>query len=111
MTLQPRDWTIIPEQTAQITRAAFPKGNIYMMMRDELGMLYSDSDFVTLFRADCGQPALSPGQLALVTVMQFAEGLSEAPSGAAALTANGRCGASTLGLEVCFRSRVNRPRL
>jgi transposase len=77
MTLQPRDWTIIPEQTAQITRAAFPKGNIYMMMRDELGVLYSDSDFVTLFRADCGQPALSPGQLALVTVMQFAEGLSD----------------------------------
>jgi hypothetical protein len=36
MTLQPRDWTIIPEQTAQIARAAFPKGNIYMMMRDEL---------------------------------------------------------------------------
>jgi transposase len=52
MTLQPRDWTIIPEQTAQIARAAFPKGNIYMMMRDELGVLYSDSDFVTLFRAD-----------------------------------------------------------
>jgi transposase len=77
MTLQPRDWTIIPEQTAQITRAAFPKGNIYMKMRDELGVLYADSDFVTLFRADCGQPAISPGQLALVTVMQFAEGLSD----------------------------------
>ncbi len=77
MTLQPRDWTIIPEQTAQIARAAFPKGNIYMKMRDELGVLYADSDFVTLFRADCGQPAISPGQLALVTVMQFAEGLSD----------------------------------
>lgn len=77
MTLQPRDWTSIPEQTAQIARAAFPKGNIYMRMRDELGMLYEDSDFVTLYRADCGQPALSPSQLALVTVMQFAEGLSD----------------------------------
>jgi transposase len=50
--IEPRDWTIIPEQTAQIARAAFPKGNIYMMMPDELGVLYSDSDFVTLFRAD-----------------------------------------------------------
>jgi transposase len=77
MTLQPRDWTIIPEQTAQIARAAFPKGNIYMMMRDELGVLYSDSDFVTLFRADCGQPPISPAQLALITIMQFAEGLSD----------------------------------
>jgi transposase len=77
MTLQPRDWTIIPEQTAQIARAAFPKGNIYMKMRDELGVLYADNDFVTLFRADCGQPPISPAQLALVTVMQFAEGLSD----------------------------------
>jgi len=77
MTLQPRDWTIIPEQTAQIARAAFPKGNIYMMMPDELGVLYSDSDFVTLFRADCGQPPISPAQLALITIMQFAEGLSD----------------------------------
>jgi transposase len=77
MTLQPRDWTIIPEQTAQIARAAFPKGNIYMKMRDELGVLYADNDFVTLFRADCGQPPISPAQLALVTVMQFAERLSD----------------------------------
>lgn len=46
-------------------------------MRDELGGLYLDTDFVTLFRADCGQRALSPGQLALVTVMQFAEGLTD----------------------------------
>ena len=48
-----------------------------MKMRDELGVLYLDTDFVTLFRADCGQSALSPGQLALVTVMQFAEGLTD----------------------------------
>lgn len=27
--------------------------------------------------ADCGQSALSPGQLALITIMQFAEGLSD----------------------------------
>jgi transposase len=77
MTLQPRDWTIIPEQTAQIARAAFAKGNIYMKMRDELGVIYSESDFVTLFRADCGQPPISPAQLALVSVMQFAEGLTD----------------------------------
>lgn len=48
-----------------------------MKMRDELGVLYSDSDWLTLFRSDCGQGAISPSQLALVTVMQFAEGLSD----------------------------------
>ncbi|WP_417063862.1 transposase [Kamptonema animale] len=46
-------------------------------MRDELGVLYLDSDFITLFRADWGQSALSPGLLALVSVMQFAEGLTD----------------------------------
>jgi len=32
---------------------------------------------MVLFRADCGQSALSPGQLALVSVMQFAEELTD----------------------------------
>jgi hypothetical protein len=30
-----------------------------MKMRDELRVLYLDRDFVTLFRADCGQSAVS----------------------------------------------------
>ncbi|PHK20213.1 hypothetical protein VF11_12705, partial [Nostoc linckia z14] len=74
MTLHPQDRSSIPETTAQVAGKSFPKGNVYMKMRDELGVMYKDNDFVTLFRADCGQGALSPGQLALVTVMQFAEG-------------------------------------
>lgn len=47
-----------------------------MRIRDELGTLYSDERFVDLF-AVRGQPAESPGRLALVTVFQFAEGLSD----------------------------------
>ncbi|NEU80291.1 IS1182 family transposase [Nostoc sp. UIC 10630] len=77
MTLHLRDWSLIPETTAQVARKCFPKGNVYMKMRDELGVLYLDNDFVTLFRADCGQSGISPGQLALVSVMQFAEGLTD----------------------------------
>lgn len=77
MTLQPRCLSSIPEMTATVARASFPKGNPYMKMRDELGVLYLDTDFITLFRADCGQSALSPGQLALISVMQFAEGLTD----------------------------------
>lgn len=45
-------------------------------MRDELGELYSDEQFAELFPVR-GQPAASPGRLALVTVMQFAEGLTD----------------------------------
>ena len=77
MTLHPRSLSSIPEMTASVARTSFPKGNPYMKMRDELGVLYEDTDFITLFRADCGQSALSPGQLALISVMQFAEGLTD----------------------------------
>lgn len=59
-----------------VARAAFPKGNTYMRMRDELGPVFADEQFIELY-PDRGQPAESPARLALVTVMQFAEGLSD----------------------------------
>lgn len=77
MSLLPKtDWGI-PSSTADIARAAFPKGNVYMTIRDHLGPLYEDEAFMTLFRQDCGQRAYSPGQLALVSIMQFSEGLTD----------------------------------
>jgi len=77
MSLHPQtDWTI-PPATVEIARAAFPKGNQYMAMREHLGHLYEDAQFASLFRHDCGQSAYSPGQLALVSVMQFSDGLSD----------------------------------
>ncbi len=48
-----------------------------MKMYDELGTIYKDSDFLELFPARCGKSAISPARLALITVMQFAEGLSD----------------------------------
>lgn len=66
----------IPEQTSQIARAAFPKGNPYLRMRDALGPIYTNPDFAHLFPKQ-GQPAEAPAHLALVTIMQFAEGLSD----------------------------------
>lgn len=77
MTLHPKNQWEIPEQTAQIACASFPKGNMYMKMYDELGVLYADREFTILFPARCGQSAMSPGKLALITVMQFAEGLTD----------------------------------
>jgi transposase len=47
-----------------------------MLMRDELGALYTDLDFVALF-AVRGRPAETPWRLALILVFQFAEGLSD----------------------------------
>jgi transposase len=66
----------VPQETARVARAAFPKGNIYMQMRDVLGRIYTDEDFAALFPKE-GQPTEAPWRLALVTVMQFVENLSD----------------------------------
>jgi transposase len=76
MSLHPREIPPIPEETMRVARAAFPRGNVYIRMRDELGTIYEDHLFAYLFPAR-GQPAESPWRLVLTTVMQFAEGLSD----------------------------------
>lgn len=76
MSLQPQEIVPVPEETRRIARAAFPKGNLYVRMRDEIGTIFDDPMFAPLFPA-CGQPATSPWRLALITVMQFVEGLSD----------------------------------
>ncbi len=47
--IQPQSIDPIPEETVRVARAAFPKGNLYMIMRDEIGTLYNDQDFEDLF--------------------------------------------------------------
>jgi transposase len=76
MSLKPDPIGPIPDDTARIARAAFPKGNVYMQMRDVFGAIYDDTFFAPLF-AVRGRPAETPWRLALVTVMQFAEGLPD----------------------------------
>ncbi len=67
---------VVPEQTACIAKAAFPKGNPYMLIRDTLGPIFTNPDFASLF-PQRGQPAEAPARLALVTILQFAEDLSD----------------------------------
>jgi transposase len=66
----------IPDETARIARAAFPSGTLYLQLRDTLGTLYTDAEFADLFPTR-GQPAEAPWRLALVTVLQFVEDLSD----------------------------------
>ncbi|WP_405848879.1 transposase [Streptomyces sp. NBC_01518] len=47
-----------------------------MLIRDRLDVLFEDDELVGLYPSD-GKPGLSPGQLALVSVLQFAENLSD----------------------------------
>ena len=76
MSLQPHPIGQIPPDTIRVAMAAFPKSNIYLRMRDELGVFYEDNCFSSLFSLR-GQPALAPWRLALITVMQFVEGLTD----------------------------------
>lgn len=76
MSLHPEIVGAVPAATAAVACAAFPRGNVYLSMRDVLGTLFTDQEFVDLFPQH-GQPAYTPWRLALVTVMQFAEGLSD----------------------------------
>lgn len=56
MSLKPQAIASVPTETARVARAAYPKGNVYMQMRDVLGSIYTDEDFADLFPRD-GQPA------------------------------------------------------
>ena len=60
MSLQPRPISPIPDEPARVAHAAFPRGNTYLRLREELGPLYEDTDFAALFPRR-GQPGLSPG--------------------------------------------------
>jgi transposase len=66
----------IPEVTACVARAAFPHGNVVMQLRDALGTIYTDEVFADLFPTH-GRPAEAPWRLALVTIFQFLEGLTD----------------------------------
>jgi transposase len=74
--LRPMSIDPMPPETARVARAAFPKGNRCLRVADELDSLFTDEAFLALFPTH-GQPALPPWRLALVTLLQFAEGLSE----------------------------------
>ncbi|MEZ4679271.1 MAG: transposase [Caldilineaceae bacterium] len=59
-----------------MAKQVYRKGNRYLALRDELGPIFQDESFAYLFAAR-GKPAESPGNLALVVVVQYMEDLSD----------------------------------
>lgn len=49
----------VPEKSARVARAAFRKGTLLMRVRDEIGVLYEDAMFTSLYDAR-GQTAIAP---------------------------------------------------
>jgi transposase len=66
----------IPDETRRVAQAIFPEDAPLLRLHDALGPLYDDPLFADLFPTH-GQPAQAPWRLALVTVFQFMEGLSD----------------------------------
>jgi transposase len=76
MSLRPYPVEPVPEETARGAHAALPQGTLSGTLRATLGTIFSEADFAALF-PPCGQPALSPWRLALVTIRQCRETLAD----------------------------------
>lgn len=76
MSLHPSRIGEVPAETARVAALAFPRGTVATRLRDEFATLYEDADFAPLYPRR-GQPSLPPWRLALVTVLQFLEHLSD----------------------------------
>ena len=76
MSMYPQELGSIPEETVRAARAACPKGTLAMRLRDVLGELYQDEQFVGLYPVE-GQPAYAPWRLAVVVVLQYSENLTD----------------------------------
>ena len=63
-------------EIARVAHIVFPSGNVFIQIRDTLGAISTDDVFADLFPTH-GQPALAPWRLALVTVFQFLEHLTD----------------------------------
>ncbi|MFI6006992.1 IS1182 family transposase [Streptomyces sp. NPDC051366] len=74
--MRPGSGAEVPAVTRDVARAAFPKGCLAMRIRDNLGTLFADKEFKDAFGVR-GRPGISPGQLALVSILQFAENLTD----------------------------------
>jgi len=76
MSLQLTPLHPVPDATARVARAAFPKGNPSLTLRDRLGTICADDDFADLCPG-CGHPSEPPWRWALVTIMQLRAHLAD----------------------------------
>jgi hypothetical protein len=109
--LKPDPIPPIPVETARVIKMILPRGNAITRLRDEFGTIYSNADFAKLY-AKLGQPAIAPWRLALVTVFQFLENLTDRlrsgatwPNGPGSPARCGPSGADQTRLEVRTSSR------
>jgi hypothetical protein len=67
---------MIPAQTMRVAWASNPKGTPAIWIRDRLEGLFTDDDFADWYPAD-GRQRLPPAMPAPVSVLQYAENLTD----------------------------------
>ncbi|MFD5703695.1 IS1182 family transposase [Streptomyces lasiicapitis] len=67
---------VVPSLTVRMARASNPRGTVAMWVRDRLDELFTVEDFTDWYPAD-GRRGMSPARLALVSVLQYAENLTD----------------------------------
>ena len=78
VSVQPRPWPKPSDVIVAAVRKKYARRQapLAVQVRDRLGELFPDVEFAAAF-GDRGRPGWSPGRLALVTVLQLAEDLSD----------------------------------
>ncbi|HEV8648366.1 MAG TPA: IS1182 family transposase [Actinomycetes bacterium] len=78
MSMQPQPWPQPAEEIAAAVRAMYAGREVPLpvRVRDQLGELFADAEFAGAFGVR-GKPGWPPGRLALVTVLQMAEDLTD----------------------------------
>lgn len=78
MSMQPQPWPEPADDVARAIRVMFAgrRAPLPVVVRDELGELFADAEFVEAFGVR-GKPGWSPGRLAMVTALQMAENLPD----------------------------------
>jgi transposase len=79
VSVQPRPWPEPVSEIAAAIRAMYGGRRevpLAVRVRDQLGELFADAEFATAFGAR-GKPGWSPGMLAMITVLQKAEDLTD----------------------------------
>lgn len=76
MTIGYHDYGTIPAETVRVVKATLKKSNKYVVLRDELGVIYQDETFAGLYRSR-GAESIPPGLVAQIMIIQYMEGLSD----------------------------------
>ncbi len=78
VSVQPRPWPKPAQVIVAAVRAKYARRQapLAVQVRDRLGEVFPDAEFESAY-AGRGRPGWSPGRLALVSVLQMAEGLTD----------------------------------